>query len=163
MYKHIGMLSLAVVMGAASLAPAVAQPFMYGGMGYYGRGPMAGYMMGYGRAAIIDANDDGVISADEAAASADSVFQLMDADDDGYLTKDEYMAVRLGPQYGYNPARQAAMQDAKAARFKTMDSDGDGKVSKDEFLGAAKAHFAAADQDKDGKVTPWEFRREIWD
>ncbi|MEI2384590.1 EF-hand domain-containing protein [Breoghania sp. JC706] len=117
------------------------------------------------RFAVIDANGDGVISADEAAANAESVFAAMDADDDGALTKEEFMAVRMGPQMGWNQARQNARQTAKADRFAVMDADGDGKVAKADFIAAAKARFQKADTDKDGKVSPWDFRamrRNAW-
>lgn len=117
---------------------------------------------GRGRFALIDINEDGVVSDEEAASAADEVFTAMDADDDGSVTLEEYMTVRMGPQLGYNPERQEAMQQAKQDRFTAMDGDGDGKVSKAEFLNAAQAHHQAADADGDGKVSPWEHRRQNW-
>lgn len=157
-----------------SAAPSLAQPWGFGpgygdgynmmGFGYgqgYGRGMMP-MQPGRGRFTIVDANEDGVISAEEAASAADEVFTAMDADDDGTLTKDEYLAVRMGPQYGFNPERQAARQQAKEDRFSTMDDDSDGSVTKEEFVAAAKAFYDAADTDGDGKVTPWEHRRRNW-
>lgn len=112
-----------------------------------------------GRFAMIDANEDGVISADEAAANAEDVFMAMDADDDGSLTKEEFMTIRMGPQNGWNQARQARRQKAKEARFDAMDKDGDGKVSQEDFMATAQARFELADSDSDGKVSPWDFRR----
>lgn len=147
---------------------AVAQPFGFGnrsGPGWSQGGGMGWGMMGQpgrGRHMMIDANDDGAISAEEAASEADEVFTTMDGDDDGNITKEEYMAVRMGPQMGFNAERQATMQKQKEARFKDMDASADGKVSKAEFLEAAKTHHASADADKDGKVTPWEHRRQNW-
>ena len=147
---------------------ALAQPRLGFGPGYgmgYGMMPGYGYgggMMGQpgrGRFTMIDANDDGVVSDEEAASAADEVFTAMDADDDGFLTKEEYMTVRMGPQLGFNAERQAAMQKAKEDRFAGMDPDGDGKVSKEEFLNAAQAHHKASDTDGDGKVRRWEHRR----
>ena len=129
------------------------------GRGYGWRNPHA---PGRGRFAMIDANDDGVVSAEEAASNADAVFTAMDADDDGALTKEEFMTVRMGPQHGFNPTRQQAMQVRKEARFDDMDDDKDGKVLKAEFLVAAKDHHLAADIDSDGKVTPWEHRSRNW-
>jgi Ca2+-binding EF-hand superfamily protein len=117
---------------------------------------------GRGRFASIDENQDGVVSAEEAASAVDQVFSAMDADDDGILTVEEYLAVRMGPADGRNPARQAARQAAKEARFGEMDVNDDGSVSKAEFIDGGKAHFEAADTDKDGKVTPWEMRRQAW-
>ncbi len=164
----------------AGYGPAQAQFYGYGpgyGMmpnsGYgpnygammpgYGRGyGPAGMMPGRGRYMLNDVDGDGVVGAEEAASAADEVFSAMDADDNGTLTMDEYMSVRMGPQLGFNPERQAEMQQAKSDRFSSLDSDGDGSVTKQEFLAAAKTHLQAADADGDGKVTPWEFRNRNW-
>lgn len=125
----------------------------------WGGGPQARWQ---GRFSIIDLNDDGRVSDEEAASAAEDVFLAMDADDDGQLTKEEYLAVRMGPGAGWNPERQAAMQARKEARYAEFDADGDGIVTKGEFLDTAKAHHAAADADGDGVVTPWEHRRQSW-
>jgi|GEM_PF-1407870 len=125
------------------------------GRGGYGegRGGQGGRMM-----QIIDANADGVIGDDEAAARVEGVYYAMDADSSGDITEAEFMAVRMGPGEGRNKDRQAMMQERKKARFVEMDADKDGKVTKEQFLAAGKARFLAADADKDGKVNPWEFR-----
>lgn len=158
----VAALAIAVVALPIPLASAQQPPVGFGfgnGLGY-GMGWM--HQPGRGRSMMMDANDDGVISAEEAASAADEVFSAMDANDDGILTEGEYMAVRMGPQYGYNADRQAAMQTAKAGRFASIDANADGAVSKAEFLDAAQAHFKDADDDTDGQVTPWEFRRHDW-
>ena len=124
---------------------------MYGWMGSEDRGPMRRFM-------VVDANDDGRISDDEAAGQRELVFFAMDADDDGELTEEEFMAVRMGPGQGRNEERMKARQEAKRARFAPMDTDKSGKVSKAEFMAEGKARFLQADADKDGNVTPWEFR-----
>jgi len=127
-----------------------------------GGGMMMGSAAGQARFSSIDANEDGTVSADEAAANADLVFTAMDADEDGNLTVEEYMAVRMGPQEGLNPEREASRQASKAERFAAMDTDADDVVAKAEFMAAGEAHFNAADSDGDGKVTPWEIRRSNW-
>lgn len=165
--KRFLTIGTAVLLASTMLAGvALAQPRGFGTGFGYGMGPAYGVGMmgqpGRGRSMMMDANDDGIVSAEEAASAADEVFTAMDADDDASLTKDEYMAVRMGPQLGYNSERQAAMQKAKEDRFAAMDTDANGGVSKEEFLNAAQAHHAAADSDGDGKVTPWEHRRQNW-
>jgi hypothetical protein len=110
------------------------------------------------RFTVVDVNDDGRISDDEAAAQRELVFIAMDVDDDGELTEEEFMAVRMGPGQGRNEERMKMRQEAKRARFGPMDTDKSGKVSKAEFMAEGKARFVAADSDKDGAVTPWEFR-----
>jgi hypothetical protein len=177
------LVSLSAVALLLSSAPSLAQQQfgfgpgygynmpMMGGPGYaqgygmnpgYGFGPGMISSPGRGRFMIVDANDDGIISAEEAASAEDEVFTAMDADDDGSVTKEEYLAVRMGPQFGFNQARQALRQQAKESRFAELDGDGDGSVAKAEFMAAAKIHFDASDDDGDGKVTPWELRRQNW-
>ncbi len=142
---------------------AEAQQFGYGSGPGWGRGNMMmGNMPGRGRFPIIDADDNGVVSAEEAASAAEEVFAAMDADDNAELTMEEYMLVRMGPQDGWNKTRQAAREKEKTERFGEMDLDKNDTVSQAEFIAGAKAHFNAADGDKDGKVTPWEWRSQQW-
>ena len=165
--KNLNRYSVIAAAAALCLAAGAAQA-QSGFWGNWHRdGMMTGWDIGsqgrgYGRAMVMDLNDDGRISEEEAAVAAADVFSAMDADDDGSLTEDEYMSVSMGPGAGWNEERQATMQANKQARFKEMDADGDGSVSKGEFLDAAKAHHKASDSDGDGVVTPWEQRRRNW-
>ena len=124
--KRILTVGSTVLLATAMLVGvAFAQPR---GFGFgYGMGPGYGMGMmgqpGRGRSMMMDANDDGTVSAEEAASAADEIFTAMDADDDGKLDKAEYIAVRMGPQFGFNSERQAAMQKAKEDRFTAMDAD----------------------------------------
>lgn len=154
---------IALTLTAALLAGiAEAQQFGMGAGPGWGRGGMMMNGPGRGRFPIIDADENGVVSAEEAASAAEEVFAAMDADDNAELTMEEYMTVRMGPQDGWNKARQAAREEAKTARFGEMDSDKNKSVSQAEFIAGAKARFEAADGDKDGKVTPWEWRSQQW-
>jgi len=120
---------------------------------------MQGYRGGHGARmmGLIDQNNDGVISADEAAAHAEAAFQAMDADEDGTLTKDEFTRFHGGRGAGWGWHRPAR-QEWKEEHFKEFDKDTDGKLTKAEFMDGHRAQFEAADANKDGKVTPWEFR-----
>ncbi len=151
----------------ASAGVATAQP--YDGTGP-GRGMGRGMGMGMGnpdapwrlRFTAIDTDGNGVVSPAEARANAVDVFAAMDADGNGRLTREEYMAVRMGPQRGLNPARMNARQAAKAARFAPMDVDADGTVDAAEFVNGAESRMRAADRNGDGVVSPIEFRGRGW-
>lgn len=161
--------NLMIVVGLAvltSVSGASAQPaspgfwpgMMAGNPGYFMHG------MWPGRYAIIDVNDDGQVSMEEAAASAEQIFAAMDADGDGTLTLEEHTTPAFGYGFGmgWNVERQSRMQEHMQERFASMDANGDDLVSKSEFLDVAKAHHEAADTDNDGIVTPWEHRRVNW-
>ena len=110
------------------------------------------------RFAIIDQNDDGRISDDEASAQREFVFASMDGDDDGELTEEEFMSVFMGRGESRNSERVEQRQQEKQARFAPMDTDSSGKVSIAEWMAEGQQRFASADTDKDGIVTPWELR-----
>ncbi len=74
-----------------------------------------------------DANNDGVITKEEADAAHNEKFKKMDANNDGKVTREEVKA----------------KYEAKKAEFiKKFDKDGDGKLS-DEEKAAAKAERKA--------------------
>ncbi len=163
---HITHITLAFAVAAlvAATAPSFAQ--MPGGP--CAGGP--GWGMGWGnpdaprgqRFTMLDENRDGVVSMAEIRTNADAVFAAMDSDNSGTLTTAEYMAVRMGPQRGWNQARQAERQKSKEARFAVMDTNHDGTLDKAEFVGGAEARAAKADVNGNGSLERREFRRLNW-
>jgi hypothetical protein len=109
---------------------------------------------------MIDANNDGVIGEDEAAALADQAFMRMDQDRDGKVTETEFTSGPRGHRgwFNWNSDEAAAVQKVRTDKFAALDVNKDKSLDKTEFFADAKAKLAAADTDKDGKVTPWEFR-----
>jgi EF hand len=109
---------------------------------------------------IIDANGDGVIGEDEAAALADGAFMRMDQDRDGKVSEAEFVAGPAGRKgwFNWSSDETAAVQKVRTDKFAAIDSNKDKSLDKTEFFADAKAKLAAADTDKDGKISPWEFR-----
>lgn len=75
---------------------------------------------------LIDANNDGVIDAEEMRSGSESWFLAYDADGDGVLTRDE-----LASQGG--ATGRLVLAD--------LDQDGDGMISREEFLGAQRGYY----------------------
>ena len=114
-------------------------------------GPMP-MMMGMGHGGgMIDADRDGVVSAEELADHADLAFDMKDADGDEVLSKDEFLG-----QHGAMMGTRRA--ERRMARFGAMDANGDGALGYAEFMDGHRAMLTAADIDGDGRVTIWEFR-----
>lgn len=121
--------------------------------GHYKRG-------GRHKMQIIDANADGVIGEDEAAAVAERHFMHMDRDRDGQLTEAEFTAPphRGRGWFNWGGEEAAAVVKVRKDKFAALDTDKNGNVTKLEFFADAKQRLASADTDKDGKVSPWEYR-----
>jgi hypothetical protein len=130
----------------------------YGRHGDHHGGKRGGRMM-----QIMDANSDGVIGEDEAAAMADHMFMRLDRNEDGSVDKTEFTTRghrRGGVRgwFGFGSDEAAAVQKVREDKFAVLDADKNGMLTKVEFFAEAKAKLGAADADKDGKVSPWEFR-----
>jgi EF hand len=109
---------------------------------------------------MIDANNDGVIGADEASALADREYMRLDKDRDGKVTEAEFVVGPRGKRawFNWSSDEAAAVEKVRKDKFAALDANKDTGLDKTEFFADAKAKLAAADTDKDGKVTPWEFR-----
>lgn len=114
----------------------------------------------------------GMISAQQHATGAMTLFQRMDADGDGYVTASEMDAFR--PMMGTAQGRGAGMPMGAGAMMGgdmmmggagmmmpammgTIDSDRDGSVSAQEHAAAAKANFDRLDTDRNGRITAAEW------
>jgi EF-hand domain pair/EF hand len=110
---------------------------------------------------IIDANNDGVIAADEAASLADHMFNRLDGDSDGIVTEAEFTTppqARHWFSWGASGVDVAALLEKRKALFAELNVDKNASISKAEFFANAQKQLASADTDKDGKITPWEYR-----
>ncbi len=87
----------------------------------------------------IDANHDGVISADEAKAARERMFDKIDADHDGVVTAAEFEAARDSAEKRRarrlsTLAALRAQMPSPSERVAELDQNHDGKVTRDEFL-----------------------------
>jgi hypothetical protein len=106
--------------------------------------------------AVLDANHDGIIDADE-IANASAALKTLDKNGDGRLTPDEYMPPmpprRDGPDGPGNGTNRPPAPPIVAA----LDANGDGIIDADEIANAPAA-LKTLDKNGDGKLTPDEFR-----
>lgn len=100
-----------------------------------------------------------MMSAQQHATAARTMFERMDADGDGYVTAAEMQAFR--PMMGAAHGRAAGMPMRSGMMMpETMgmiDSDRDGSISAQEHAAAAKAKFDRLDADGDGRITASEW------
>jgi hypothetical protein len=121
--------ALATMVLAAATFAADAQPFP-------GLGPM-------GR---LDANQDGQITREEAAAARERLFKRLDKDGDGAVDEAEIDVARQAI------IDRATMMEARLSlQWQRLDKDGDGKVSAAEFQPQTTL-FDLADRNGDGTV-----------
>lgn len=141
--------------GAAAVAGIGENRGRFGhgpGMGGPGMGPMFAHMGGghgfgfHGRGGMglkqLDANNDGVITLEEALASQSPVFARIDANGDGVLDAQE-----LESETNLNVAYWAKVM------LHRYDRDADGKITKEEFTQKANRrprHVGGSDDDRRG-------------
>lgn len=110
------------------------------------------------RSAAIDTNQDGQVSAEEAAERAADVFAGLDVDESQDVTLEEFMAYDTGMPLEAGQQRMEQRRQRREARFQQLDANGDGRLTREEFLNHFRQQFAEADTDGDGRVDPFEFR-----
>jgi Ca2+-binding EF-hand superfamily protein len=83
---------------------------------------------------LLDPDNDGTVSLDEAKKAASAVFDRLDRNHNGVLNKRE-LGGRVTPQ-----------------EFAAADPDKDGTLTKPEYLSVVERRFKAADPDNDGTI-----------
>lgn len=110
-----------------------------------------------------DLDQDGAVTAAEAAEHRGDVFLTFDANGDGFLDAEEYVLfdeARAQDMEGQGGNGRGAMQRAAdGMKLQNNDTDADGKVSRDEFVGNAAGWIADIDRNGDGVVTTADFGR----
>jgi Ca2+-binding EF-hand superfamily protein len=96
--------------------------------------------------AMMDANKDGKISAEEHAAGAKAMFEKMDSNKDGKVTAAEMTAAHKA-MMGH-AAKKSEMSSAD--KIKAVDANGDGVLTAEEHAAASASMFEKMDADKDG-------------
>jgi Ca2+-binding EF-hand superfamily protein len=126
------------------------------GPGGRGRGPGRGGDVSYIRSLpiliAIDANHDGIISAEEIANSPAAI-RTLDRNGDGQLTPDELM-----PMQRERERQEPDGSEEMVQMWMSFDKNHDGKISKDELPERMQGLFERADANKDGFLTPEEIR-----
>lgn len=105
-----------------------------------------------------DANNDGVVTLEEANSAADKRFAVFDRNKDGAIDKADFDALRK------------EMVDYRVRRFiHHHGADKDGKVTREQFAAKARERFARMDLNDDGSISRDEmpgrgrgFRHRIW-
>lgn len=133
----------------------------------------AGGGSGQAELKMMDADQDGSISAAEHAAGAKKMFEKMDADGDGNVTAQEMgaahkdMPTAHSEQSGSVSSRQPEPRTSDAsgkpiasasAKMKAIDTDSDGVISAAEHEAGAKKMFGKMDKDQNGRLTAAEIQ-----
>jgi Ca2+-binding EF-hand superfamily protein len=111
-------------------------------------------LAGEGKMQKMDADGDGMITAEEHSAGARQMFQKMDSDADGRVTAAEMDAMHAQMKPGHSGAPKMSSAD----KIKTVDSDGDGVITAAEHEAGARAMFGRMDANQDGKLSADEMR-----
>lgn len=102
--------------------------------------------------AMMDADKDGKVSAEEHAGGARAMFEKMDADKDGKVT-----AAEMTASHKAVTGKAAKKSDMSSAdKIKVVDSDGDGVLTAEEHATGSQAMFGKMDADKDGFLSKGE-------
>lgn len=108
-----------------------------------------------------DLNGDGTATLAELQEMRGNVFASFDANDDGVLDAEEYVLfdeARAADVANYQDDQRAQMQKvADGMSLAASDLDADGRVTLEEFLKGVEPWFTALDKNADGGVTLQDF------
>ena len=141
---------------AACVGALYAQDGGFGRRGGQGRPDM---MRRFPLMMALDANNDGVISAEE-INNAPAALRKLDKNGDGKLTEDE-----LRPNFAEGPGGRrgegagASNPDEMVRQLLEFDRNGDGKLSKEEVPERLSGLFERGDLNKDGVLDKDELRK----
>ena len=149
-YWKIGLAGALIVLPIAAIAAGPGNG-PDGGLGWGHHG--GGDRMGSGHGGFpgprmiemlqgMDADRDGVISAEEFATGHEDHMTAADGDGDGSITLEEMEAFAM-----------ERVREHVAERFARLDADGDGAITAEEFASRSEDRFADMDRDGDGNLT----------
>lgn len=108
----------------------------------------------------LDANDDGVISRQEAVSAQVASFHRLDADGDGIVSRDELEPAQPSPD-SETPDRDTrrARENARERWFANLDRDDSDGISVEEYQAAMTPYFDRLDANGDGQIDARELRQ----
>lgn len=108
----------------------------------------------------LDANDDGVISRQEAMDAQVASFRRMDTDGDGTITREELEPAQAAIEGDTSsPAVRRAREAARERWIDNLDRDDSGGISLEEYQAAMTPYFDQLDADDNGEIDPEELRQ----
>jgi Ca2+-binding EF-hand superfamily protein len=111
---------------------------------------------------IMDANEDGKISASEHAAGAQQMFQGMDGNQDNRVTAVEmdgaHKPLKAQDASHGEHGSKMSREMSSAEKIKKIDADGDGVLTAKEHADGSKKMFTKMDANKDGALTAAEIK-----
>ena len=119
-----------LTISAILLSLSVASTAAYACMDNTGNKHQGKKHQGHKQFELMDADNDGAISKEEALNFHEQHFTSMDMDGDGVVTKEEMKAYR------------------QKQRFMKIDTNNDGVISEDEFKSSSKSHKKQASDSK---------------
>ena len=157
---------MTVTLGIAAAAALIALPLgmaaakdwrggwhggWHGGPGPMGHGMRADRMIDR-MFEEADANDDGVISAEEIAAQKAERFKRLDVDGDGEVTLEEIAAAQERARQAFRDMR-ATRRIGSASGFVDADTDDNGSISAAEFAAMPSPRLDRVDANDDGAIS----------